>query len=66
VLPHLDVIVVELEHYYVLALDLEGSLKVDHPSCVYEGLALDRITREMFQELLAVLYVLIIDHSVRF
>lgn len=65
-LSHLDVVVVELEHYYVLALDLEGSLKVNHPCCVYEGLAFYRITREMFQELLAVLYVLIIDHSVRF
>lgn len=66
VLPDLDVVVIELKHYYVLALHLEGPLEV-HDSCsIYEGLAFYRIARVVLQKFLAVLDVLVVYHCIRF
>ena len=56
-------VVGELEHDYVLALDFKGLLEVDYSSRVDEGLAIYFAAREVLQKLFPVLNVLVIDYS---
>jgi len=65
-LSNLNVIVVEFEHHYVLAFDFKCPLQVYYSRCVDELLAFDWVACVILQKFLAIFYVFIVDHSVRF